>query len=96
MPHLSWSPPALRAVQRLYRFLAPKNPDAARRAVQAIRSEVKILATQPQAGRPASGIGLEHREWVVDFGNSAYVVLYRFDGKEVVILNVRHGREDSY
>ncbi len=38
----------------------------------------------------------EFREWIIDFGQGAYVVLYHYDGKEVVILAVRHGREVGY
>ena len=37
MPQLIWSEPALQDVQRLYPILAPKSPDAARRAVKALR-----------------------------------------------------------
>ena len=44
MPRLIWSPEALADVQRLYRFLAEKNPDAARRAASAIRDGMQILA----------------------------------------------------
>jgi len=32
----------------------------------------------------------EFREWVIEFGHGAYVALYRYDGKQVVILAVRH------
>jgi plasmid stabilization system protein ParE len=52
MPRLIWTPQALRDVQRLYRFVADKNPDAANRAVKAIREGVKVLAHQPGIGRP--------------------------------------------
>jgi plasmid stabilization system protein ParE len=38
----------------------------------------------------------EFREWIIEFGHGAYVVLYHFDGKEAVILAVRHGREAGY
>jgi plasmid stabilization system protein ParE len=34
--------------------------------------------------------------WVIEFGSGAYVALYSYDGREVVILAVRHGREDGY
>jgi plasmid stabilization system protein ParE len=52
MPRLIWSPLALRDVQRIYRFLAGKNPGAAKRAVQAVREGVRVLGHQPQIGRP--------------------------------------------
>jgi len=96
MPHLIWSPPALRDVQRLYRFLADNNADAGRRAVKAIRDGVKVIARHPGIGRPAENMDLEYREWLIEFGSSGYVALYRYDGKTAVILAVRHQRELEY
>ena len=54
MPRLIWSPEALLDIQRLYRFLAAKSPEAAKRAVKAIREAVKILASSPEVGRPVA------------------------------------------
>jgi plasmid stabilization system protein ParE len=98
VPFLIWSPPALLDVQRLYRFLASNNTPAAKRAVKAIREGVKIVAKQPGIGRPAEHMEPEYREWLIDFGDSGYVVLYRYDAQtEIsVILAVRHQREISY
>jgi len=96
VPHLIWTPPALADVQRLYRFLAPKDAEAARRAVKAIRAGAKILAHQPRIGRPVEDMDPEFREWPIDFGNSGYVVLYRLDGDRVSILAVRHQKEAGY
>jgi plasmid stabilization system protein ParE len=93
MPRLIWSPPALSDVQRLYRFLADNNADAARRAVKAIRDGVKLIAHQPGIGRPVEEMEPEYREWLIGFGNSGYVALYRYDGQTAVILAVRHQRE---
>uniref|UniRef100_UPI00403EFB63 type II toxin-antitoxin system RelE/ParE family toxin n=1 Tax=Pigmentiphaga sp. CHJ604 TaxID=3081984 RepID=UPI00403EFB63 len=42
-------------MQNLYRFHAQKDISAARRAVQAIRIEVGMLAKQPRVGRPIEG-----------------------------------------
>jgi len=96
MPSLKWTPRSLRDVTRLHDFLAPKSKDAARRAVKAIRLGVKSLGRFPEMGRPVEELPAEFREWVIEFGSGAYVALYRYDGKEVVILAVRHGREDGY
>ena len=93
MPRLIWTPLALIDLQRLYRFLAPKNPDAARRAVKVLRAGVKILAHQPGIGRPVEDMDPEFREWLIDFGDSGYAILYRFDGGMVAILAVRHQKE---
>ena len=94
MPRLKWSQNALRDITRLYDFLSPKNRDAAKRAIKAIR--VKILGRNPELGRPIEEMPTEFREWIIEFGQGAYVVLYRFDGKEIVLLAIRHGREAGY
>ena len=96
MPRLKWSPQSLRDVARLHAFLAPKSRDAARRAVRAIREGVKLLGKHPEMGRPVEEMPEEFREWVIEFGSGAYVALYRYEGREVVILAVRHGREVGY
>ena len=75
MPRLIWSPPALLDVQRLYRFLAEKNIDAARRAVKVIRQGVKVIAQQPGIGRPAHDMEPQYREWLIDCGESGYIAL---------------------
>ncbi len=96
MALLIWTPEALRDVQRLYRFLAPKNPDAARRAAQAIRGGVRILMEQPSGGRPVEDMDPAFREWPIPFGSSGYVARYRLNGETAVILAVRHQKEAGY
>jgi plasmid stabilization system protein ParE len=96
VPRLVWSEPALADVARLHVFLAPKSREAAQRAVKAIRGGVKELSRHPGIGRPVEDMLPEFREWVVEFGQGAYVALYHFDGEQVVILAVRHGREAGY
>jgi len=83
-------------VARLHRFLAPKSPEAAERTVKTTRQGVKALSKNPEIGRPIDELSLESREWVIEFGHGAYVALYHYDGKQVVILAVRHGREAGY
>ena len=96
MPRLRWSKPALLDLARLYDFPSSRSRDAAQRAVQTIRQGVKALGTHPEIGRPVEELPPEFREWVIEFGQRAYILLYRYDGKEVVILAVRHGREAGY
>lgn len=86
----------MRDIARLHAFLAPKNRDAARRAARAIRHGVKALAAHPEMGRPIEEMPAEFREWFIQFGDSGYVALYRYDGELVAILAVRHGREVGY
>jgi plasmid stabilization system protein ParE len=96
MPRLIWSESALRDVQRLYRFLSDKNSEAARRAVKAIRASVRVIAQHQEIGRPADGMESEYREWVINFGGSGYIVLYRYEGGTALIVAVRHQKEAGY
>ncbi len=93
---LIWTPDALRDIARLHRFLATKDRAAAGRAVAAIRGGVRLLTGHPEVGRPVDDMPPEFREWPVAFGAGGYLVLYRLDGRSVVILAVRHGREFGY
>ncbi|MBV8615981.1 MAG: type II toxin-antitoxin system RelE/ParE family toxin [Acetobacteraceae bacterium] len=94
MPALIWTARALADLARLHRFLKSKNPDAARRAVRAVRQGLRLLETHPDAGRPAEGVNdPAFREWWMPFGDSGYLALYRRDGSRVVVLAVRHGKE---
>ena len=96
MPRLIWSSRALRDVSRPHAFLKPKSPAAAARAIKAIREGVRLLAAHPEAGRPAEDMEPTFREWPISFGAGGYVALYRYHGGEVVILAVRHGREEGF
>ena len=96
MSQVIWSPAALADVKRLHKFLQSKDPVAAREAVKSIRQSVRILAHKPEIGRPVDDMSIEFREWLIDFGRSGYVVLYRYDATETVILAVRHQKEVGY
>ena len=64
--------------------------------MRAIRQGVQTLMVHPAIGRPVDELPPEFREWTIPFGDSGYVVLYRHDGRKIVILAVRHGREAGY
>ena len=96
MSQVIWSPAALADVQRLHDFLRDKDPIMAREAVKSIRQNVLILAGQPEIGRPLDDMPIEFREWLIDFGQSGYVALYRYDGVKAIILAVRHQKEVGY
>lgn len=93
---LKWTPRALRDVERLHKFLAQKNPAAANRAVAAIYSGMKTVERQPGVGRPVEEMALEFRDWIIEFGASGYVVRYRIDGQDAVVLAARHQLEAGF
>ncbi|MBK1622097.1 type II toxin-antitoxin system RelE/ParE family toxin [Afifella marina] len=96
MSQVRFAPAAVRDLQRLREFLRPKNPDAVRRAGEAIRQGVRVLGTHPRLGRMVDDLPEEFREWLIDFGESGYVVRYHIDENAVTILAIRHQREAGY
>ncbi len=96
MPAVIFAPAAIRDLERLREFLRAKNPQAARRAAEAILHGTRILGLQPHIGRPIEGVPDEFREWLIDFGDSGYVARYRYDGETVTVLAVRHQREVGF
>lgn len=96
MPHLKWTGNALRGVQNAYRFLAEYDTEVAKAAVRAIRAQSLILAQFPEAGRPADDLEPEHRELIIPFGASGYVLIYEVIADHVLILAVKHQKEAGY
>lgn len=96
MSKLIWSPVALIDVQRIYRFLASKNMASAKRAIKAIREGVSVLAQKPNIGRPIENMEEEFRDWIIDFGDSGYVVRYRINFDTIIILALRHQKEVGF
>lgn len=93
-----WSPRAIACIQRLYRFLAEKNLDAAKAAAALILKQAEILEAFPNAGRPSEDLEPEQRELLIHFGSAGYVLLYHFDEDRaaVTVLSIRHQKEVGY
>lgn len=87
------APEALADFERLREFLVEKDPRAAARAVETLTQAIDSLARFPERGRLAALP--KHRELVVPFGRSAYIVRYAFRPEESAVLVTRlwHGRE---
>jgi plasmid stabilization system protein ParE len=95
MPHIIWSLTASSDLARLYNFLAETDPNRASRALILIRDSVRTLEKYPEIGRPVIGLELGLRERIVPFGKHGYVVRYRYDGEIVVVMLIRHQRENG-
>ena len=92
MAEVVYSARALLAIERAFQFLRQENPSAAISAAEAISSAVDNLKAHPLIGRRVEG---ELREFVISYGRTGYVALYRFviGRDEVRILALRHQRE---
>ncbi|MDR2819131.1 MAG: type II toxin-antitoxin system RelE/ParE family toxin [Desulfovibrio sp.] len=82
-------------MERLYTFLAEKNIEAAKAAAALILKQAELLELFPNAGRPAEDLDPEHREILIPFGSTGYVLLYHFDEDRaaITVLAVRHQKE---
>lgn len=96
MARVIWSRPALLDLSRLHAFLSAKNPDAARRAIAAIRQGIKALEEHPASGRPAFDVREDMRDLPVFFGSAGYIIRYRARDDDVVIIRIRHMREAGF
>ena len=97
LPHVTVSPAAIAGIVRCRKFLAGRSPAAAERASAVIDVQLTRLETMPEAGRPYRNDTLL-RELVIEFGDSGYLALYRYDrtSDAVVVLAFRHQKEVGY
>lgn len=88
-------------LERLFDFLLERAQtveelDLAQSAVDANRSAVEnLLAATPYSFRKA-GKSPARRELIIPFGATGYVVLYEIEASRVLVLAVRHQREEDY
>lgn len=97
MPHLIITENAEEGVIRCIRFLLKKSIPAAKRAAKVINQSLNVLKTTPDIGRPSP----KHhgrRELTIEFGDSGYVALYRFEPGDdtIYVLAFRHQKETGY
>jgi plasmid stabilization system protein ParE len=96
MPHIIYSSTALADVKRLRAFLQAKSPRAARAASEAIAGALNRLADFPEVGRPVLIDPPGLRDLFINFGNAGYFARYRYDGRTVLVLAVKHAREVGF
>jgi plasmid stabilization system protein ParE len=100
---VEFTPGAWQDLLRLYAFLLERaqvveDLQLAERALDAIVTATEVhLSQTPQIYRKAAGSNGLRRELLVPFGSTGYVVLYEIAGPaKVVVLAVRHQREEDY
>lgn len=84
-------------LKRLYGFLAERDIQAAKHALQAINKAIELLATIPFTCRKVNADSPFLRELLISFGVSGHVAMFEIEeNNSVTILAVRHQREDDY
>jgi toxin ParE1/3/4 len=86
---LVWSPLARARLRENREYVAHDKPEAAERLAIRIVAMVESLRTHPRLGRVGAEPGI--RELVI--GGTPYIVMYRVQGRRVVISTIWHGRQ---
>jgi toxin ParE1/3/4 len=84
--NIVYAPRALRDLKNIGAYLTERNPEGAANALGAIKSSIDTLSFFPQIGRLVDEAG--HRR--VPVVRYPYLIFYRIDGNELLILHVRH------
>ncbi|PCK03769.1 MAG: plasmid stabilization system [Alteromonadaceae bacterium] len=92
---ITWLPSASKDVFRLRAFLKSKNPVAAQRAAQRILEGVRMLEDNPGAGAPVEDLS-GYRDLKLPFGSGEYIIRYREESRRVLIVKVRHSKEEDF
>lgn len=92
MPNLLWLPEAKSDIARLHEFLHEKSPDAAQRMVNTLLQGADQLLSFPEMGTPMND-ELRRRELFLPFGAGAYVLRYKINRDDIIIVHVWHSRK---
>lgn len=86
-----WSPLALTRVEEIARVIAVDRPGAAGRWVAGLFSRVKQLQAHPESGPMVAELA---RPEIRQLVYSRYRIIYRLDPRRIVVLTIRHGRQE--
>lgn len=86
---------ALADLERIFEFIAARNPGRALAVIESVRDGIDVLARHPLVGRRVEN-GM--REIVVGRGTATYVAKYRWypQSEQALVLAIRHAREAGY
>jgi len=84
-----WSALARTRLREIHAYVAKDKPEAAERLAIRIVAMVETLRSHPYLGRVGAEPGI--RELVI--GRTPYIVLYRVQGRRVVISTIWHGAQ---
>ena len=84
-----WSLFAIEDREAIFTYIESDSPRTASRIDDLIESQVELLATTPEIGRPGRVSGT--RELVIQ--RTPYIVAYQIEGKVVRVLRVLHGAQ---
>ena len=84
-------PSARNDLIRVSNFLADVAPNTALRMAEVLDQALRSLETLPERAPTNSNGG---RDLFVPFGQAGYVVRYRIEGENIIVVRLFHTRED--
>jgi plasmid stabilization system protein ParE len=91
MPELRWTAKARQDLERLYEFLAPENPRAAARTIQALVNAPVRLLDFPRIGERLDEFGTREVRRII---LKTYEIRYEVKGPILYVLRIWHTREE--
>jgi toxin ParE1/3/4 len=88
---ISYTKEAIADLERLRKFIEPKNPYAARRVSSELLDGIGNLRTFPKMGLPVARA--PDPDSIRDLFVGQYTVRYLIDTNRVIILRIWHGKE---
>lgn len=88
---VQWTGKALSDLARLYEFLAPANPHAAKKIVRSLSRAPDILCQSPRRGERLDEYAPREVRRII---SGDYELRYEIAGKSLIILRIWHTRED--
>ena len=88
---LSWTAAARLDLIRLRDFLESKNPNVAKRAAAIILKATDLILDNPTIAHCLED--REDRELFVPFGKNGYILRYRIEEDNILLLRIWHSRE---
>lgn len=94
MSQLIFTENAVQDLERLRTYLDNKNALIAKRLSKTLIGGMEGLRTMPHLGPLMSGLNGKYRRWIIEFGSHKYIVSYRVEGDDILILSIHHEREN--
>ena len=94
MPQIIYTDEFINDFERLYTFLAEKNPSAAQNLAALLEEKLDLLITIPKA----FSFWGEFRLYLLQFGSSGYAILYDYNEEldMVIVLRIKHQKEVGF
>ena len=88
---IRYSARARAQMNAIHEYIRERNETAATAVISRIRHTATVLTEWPHLGRKTDEVHVR----MIPVPQLPFVIFYRADGDMIIILNVRHGAQDS-